>query len=81
MTLQRRILILVCAAALLAAVGALAVVRASSRADEKNQARAGGPRITRGEVSLTPRRRRPADRVPEHGLGPAPRRARHRPGR
>ncbi|MFE9841884.1 TolB family protein [Streptomyces goshikiensis] len=54
MTLKRRILILVCAAALLAAVGALAVVRASSRADEKNQARAGGPRITRGEVSLTP---------------------------
>ncbi|WP_327280040.1 MULTISPECIES: hypothetical protein [unclassified Streptomyces] len=54
MTLQRRILILVCAVVLLAAVGVLAVVRASSRADEKNQTQAGGPQIDRGEVSLTP---------------------------
>ncbi|MEU9175553.1 hypothetical protein AB0C90_01545 [Streptomyces sp. NPDC048550] len=54
MTLQRRILILVSAVALLAAVGVLAVVRASSRAEEKNQTRAGGPQITRGEVTLAP---------------------------
>ncbi|MEW2418863.1 hypothetical protein AB0953_35065 [Streptomyces sp. NPDC046866] len=54
MTLQRRILILVCAAVLLAAVGVLAVVRASSRADEKNHPRAGGPQIRRGAVSLAP---------------------------
>lgn len=54
MPLQRRILILVSVVALLAAVGVLAVVRASSRADEKNQARPGGPPVTRGEVSLTP---------------------------
>lgn len=54
MTLQRRILILVSAVVLLAAVGVLAVVRASSRAEEKNQAQAGGPQITRGEVSLVP---------------------------
>ncbi|MEU6865145.1 hypothetical protein ABZ924_17975 [Streptomyces sp. NPDC046876] len=54
MTLQRRILILVCAVVLLAAVGVLAVVRASSRADEKNQPQAGGPQISRGTVSLAP---------------------------
>ncbi|WP_030868765.1 TolB family protein [Streptomyces sp. NRRL F-2747] len=54
MTLQRRILILVSAVLLLAAVGVLAVVRASSRADEKNQTQAGGPQITRGEVTLAP---------------------------
>lgn len=44
MTLQRRILILVSAVVLLAAVGVLAVVRASSRAEEKNQTRAAGRR-------------------------------------
>ncbi|MCY0938656.1 TolB-like translocation protein [Streptomyces sp. H34-S4] len=54
MPLKRRILILVCAVVLLAAIGALAVVRASSRADEKNQAQAGGPAITPGAVSLAP---------------------------
>ncbi|MCX5380736.1 hypothetical protein [Streptomyces sp. NBC_00091] len=54
MTLKRRILILVTAVLLLAAVGVLAVVRASSRAEEKNQARAGGPQVTRGAVSLAP---------------------------
>ncbi|MCY0960390.1 TolB family protein [Streptomyces sp. H27-H5] len=52
MTLQRRILILVSAVVLLAAVGALAVVRASTRAEEKNRTRAGGPPVSRGEVSL-----------------------------
>ncbi|MEU7551438.1 hypothetical protein AB0B01_03575 [Streptomyces sp. NPDC044571] len=54
MTVQRRILILVCAVVLLAAVGVFAVVRASSRADQKDQPQAGGPQITRGEVSLAP---------------------------
>ncbi|WP_405977348.1 TolB family protein [Streptomyces sp. NBC_00158] len=54
MTLQRRILILVTAVLLLAGVGVFAVVRASSRAAEKDQARAGGPEVTRGEVSLAP---------------------------
>ncbi|MER6214294.1 hypothetical protein ABT213_09555 [Streptomyces sp. NPDC001674] len=52
MTLQRRILILVTAVVLLAAVGVLAVLRAGSRADEKDQARPGGPRVTPGAVSL-----------------------------
>ncbi|RST07693.1 hypothetical protein EF910_04345 [Streptomyces sp. WAC07149] len=54
MTLQRRILILVTAVLLLAGVGVFAVVRASSRAAEKDRARAGGPQVTRGEVSLAP---------------------------
>ncbi|MER5728235.1 TolB-like translocation protein [Streptomyces sp. NPDC002138] len=54
MTLQRRILILLTAVLLLAGVGVAAVVRASSRADEKNREQAGGPRITPGHVSLTP---------------------------
>ncbi|MCX4782332.1 TolB family protein [Streptomyces sp. NBC_01264] len=52
MPLQRRILILVSAVVLLAAVGALAVVRASARAGEKDRVQTGGPAITRGEVSL-----------------------------
>ncbi|MGW6707601.1 TolB family protein [Streptomyces sp. NPDC054956] len=54
MPLKRRILILVSAVVLLAAIGALAVVRASSRAEEKNQARPGGPSVTRGDISLAP---------------------------
>ncbi|MFD9333292.1 TolB family protein [Streptomyces sp. NPDC060028] len=54
MTLRRRILILTCAVVLLAAVGVLAVVRASSRADEKDRPQAGGPQITRGGLTLTP---------------------------
>ncbi|MEV6953074.1 hypothetical protein [Streptomyces sp. NPDC051183] len=54
MTLQRRILILVVAVLLLAGVGVVAVVRASSRADEKNRAQAGGPAVHEGRVSLAP---------------------------
>lgn len=54
MTLQRRILILATAVVLLAAVGVLAVQRASSRADARNQTQAGGPQVTRGAVSLAP---------------------------
>lgn len=54
MTLQRRILILAAFVVLLAAVAVHSFVRASSRADEKNQPQAGGPQITRGAVSLAP---------------------------
>ncbi|OKK22203.1 hypothetical protein AMK16_03170 [Streptomyces sp. CB00455] len=54
MTLQRRILILAAALVLLAAVGALAFLRASSRAEAKDRAQAGGPQVTAGAVSLAP---------------------------
>ncbi|MEW2135851.1 hypothetical protein AB0892_04460 [Streptomyces sp. NPDC005409] len=54
MTFQRRLLILVTAVVLLAAVGVLAVQRASSRADEKDRAREGGPGIVSGPVVLAP---------------------------
>ncbi|MFJ9338887.1 TolB family protein [Streptomyces sp. NPDC101733] len=54
MTLKRRILILVAAVAVLAAVGVLAFARASSRAQEKDRARPGGPRVTEGRVTLAP---------------------------
>jgi hypothetical protein len=54
MTLQRRILVLVVAVLLLAGIGVVAVVRASTRADEKNRVQAGGPAVARGEVSLAP---------------------------
>lgn len=54
MTLRRRILILATAVVLLAAVAVTALVRASSRADEKNRTRADGPQVTRGAVSLDP---------------------------
>ncbi|UQX04302.1 hypothetical protein [Streptomyces sp. RerS4] len=54
MTLRRRILILATAVVLLGAVGVFAVLRASSRAAEKDRAQDGGPRVTRGEVALAP---------------------------
>lgn len=54
LTPRRRMLILVSAVVLLAVVGVLAFVRASSRADEKNHARAGGPAVSHGEVTLAP---------------------------
>lgn len=54
MTARRRILILVTAVVLLTVVGVLAFVRASSRADEKDHARAGGPAVSHGEVGLAP---------------------------
>ncbi|MET9699372.1 TolB-like translocation protein [Streptomyces sp. NPDC006529] len=54
MTLQRRILILLTAVLLLAGIGVVSVVRASSRAEEKNREQAGGPRVTPGHVALTP---------------------------
>uniref|UniRef100_A0AAU2K4Q5 TolB-like translocation protein n=1 Tax=Streptomyces sp. NBC_00049 TaxID=2903617 RepID=A0AAU2K4Q5_9ACTN len=52
MTVRSRILILAAVVALLAAVGVSAVQRASSLAEEKNRARAGGPQVTRGAFSL-----------------------------
>ncbi|MFE7182591.1 TolB family protein [Streptomyces erythrochromogenes] len=54
MTLQRRILIFAAALAVLTAVGLLAVLRASSAAEQKDRTRADGPRTARGEVSLAP---------------------------
>ncbi|MFB7170974.1 TolB family protein [Streptomyces sp. NPDC056254] len=54
MTLQRRILIFAATLAVLTAVGLTAVLRASSAADEKDRARADGPRTGSGEVSLAP---------------------------
>lgn len=54
MTLQRRMPILAVVLVLLAAVAVGSVLRASSRADEKDRARDGGPRVSRGAVSLVP---------------------------
>ncbi|MDX3537806.1 hypothetical protein PV721_26270 [Streptomyces sp. MB09-01] len=54
MTFQRRILLLATAVLLLTAVGMLAVLRASSRAEEKDHAQAGGPSLSEGTVSLEP---------------------------
>ncbi|WP_327411945.1 TolB family protein [Streptomyces sp. NBC_01233] len=56
MTFQRRILLLATAVLLLTAVGVLAVLRASSRVEEKDHAQAGGPRVSEGAVSLDPGR-------------------------
>ncbi|MEW2124902.1 TolB family protein [Streptomyces sp. NPDC058369] len=57
MTLRNRILVLVCALVVLAGVAVASVLHASARADRRNQARPGGPRITAGPVSLTASRR------------------------
>ncbi|MEU8462123.1 hypothetical protein [Streptomyces sp. NPDC029003] len=54
MTPRRRILILVTAVVLLTVVGVFAFARASSRAEEKNQPRAGGPAVSHGAVTLAP---------------------------
>ncbi|MFF3171132.1 TolB family protein [Streptomyces sp. NPDC057900] len=53
MTLRNRILVLACALVVLAGVAVASVLHASARADRRNQARPGGPRITAGPVSLT----------------------------
>ncbi|MET7826584.1 TolB-like translocation protein [Streptomyces sp. NPDC005386] len=53
MTLRNRILVLVCALVVLAGVAVASVWHASARADRRNQARPGGPRISAGPVSLT----------------------------
>ncbi|MET8133736.1 TolB-like translocation protein [Streptomyces sp. NPDC006290] len=57
MTLRTRILVLVCALVVLAGVATASVLHASARAERRNQAQPGGPRITAGPVSLTDSRR------------------------
>ncbi|WEO97806.1 PD40 domain-containing protein [Streptomyces sp. FXJ1.172] len=52
MTSRRRVLILVSAVAVLAAIGLASVLHASARADRRNQVQAGGPRVTPGTVTL-----------------------------
>ncbi|MFF7973899.1 TolB family protein [Streptomyces sp. NPDC007905] len=53
MTVRTRILILLSAVAVLAAVGLASVLHASARADRRNHPQAGGPKITSGTVTLT----------------------------
>ncbi|MER6067611.1 TolB-like translocation protein [Streptomyces sp. NPDC001817] len=53
MTVRNRVLILIAAVAVLAAVGLASVLHASARADRRNQAQADGPRVTAGAVTLT----------------------------
>ncbi|MEV6111712.1 TolB-like translocation protein [Streptomyces sp. NPDC052109] len=53
MTVRNRVLILVAAVAVLTAVGLASVLHASARADRRDQAQAGGPRVTPGTVTLT----------------------------
>ncbi|MGW7524028.1 TolB family protein [Streptomyces sp. NPDC054783] len=53
MTVRNRVLILVAAVAVLAVVGVASVLHASARADRRDQAQAGGPRVTAGAVTLT----------------------------
>ncbi|MFJ8015532.1 TolB family protein [Streptomyces sp. NPDC096339] len=54
MSLRRRILILAAVVSVLAVIAGLSFLRAADRAEQKNQAQAGGPEIIRGELSLTP---------------------------
>ncbi|MEU6670289.1 TolB-like translocation protein [Streptomyces sp. NPDC046727] len=53
MTVRNRVLILVSAVAVLAAVGLASVLHASARADRRDHEQAGGPRVTSGKVTLT----------------------------
>ncbi|MFI9254269.1 TolB family protein [Streptomyces sp. NPDC053069] len=53
MTVPSRILILVAAVAVLAAVGLASVLHASARADRRDREQAGGPRVTAGAVTLS----------------------------
>ncbi|MCF3133293.1 TolB family protein [Streptomyces olivochromogenes] len=53
MTVRTRILILLGAVAVLAAVGLASVLHASARADRRDHTQAGGPRVTSGKVTLT----------------------------
>ncbi len=52
MTVRSRVLVFVCAIAVLAAVATASVLHAAARADRKTQAQPGGPRITAGRVAL-----------------------------
>ncbi|MFF3312224.1 TolB family protein [Streptomyces sp. NPDC002952] len=53
MTLRSRILVLALALLVLAGVATASVLHASDRADRRDRARPGGPRITAGPVALT----------------------------
>jgi hypothetical protein len=53
MTLRSRILILLSALAVLAAIALASVLHASARAERRDHAQAGGPKITPGTVTLT----------------------------
>ncbi|MCS0605214.1 TolB-like translocation protein [Streptomyces sp. LP11] len=53
MTVRTRVLILVSALAVLAAVGLASVLHASARADRRDHVQAGGPKVTPGPVTLT----------------------------
>ena len=53
MTVRNRILILLSAVVALAAVAVASILHASARADRKDQAQPGGPRVTSGTVTLT----------------------------
>jgi hypothetical protein len=57
MTVRNRVLILAAAVAVLAAVALASVLHASARADRRDRAQAGGPRVTAGPVTLTGRGR------------------------
>ncbi|MGW1593023.1 TolB family protein [Streptomyces sp. NPDC002343] len=52
MSVRNRVLVLVAAVAVLAAVGLAAVLHASARAERREHTQAGGPRVTSGAVSL-----------------------------
>ncbi|MGW2812123.1 TolB family protein [Streptomyces sp. NPDC001415] len=54
MTLRNKILVLVAALAVLAAVATASVLHAAGREDRKNQTQSGGPPVAAGKVSLTP---------------------------
>ncbi|MFB7505471.1 TolB family protein [Streptomyces broussonetiae] len=53
MTTRNRVLILVSAVAVLAAIGLASVLHASARADRRNHVQAGGPSVAPGTVTLT----------------------------
>ncbi|MFF7471744.1 TolB family protein [Streptomyces sp. NPDC008092] len=53
MTLRSRLLILLSALAVLAAVALASVLHASARAERRDHTRAGGPKVTPGTVTLT----------------------------
>ncbi|MYS45476.1 TolB-like translocation protein [Streptomyces sp. SID5998] len=53
MTARNRILILLAAVLALAGVAVTSVLHASARADRRDEAQAGGPRVTPGKVTLT----------------------------
>ncbi|MBW8793538.1 MAG: TolB-like translocation protein [Streptomyces sp.] len=57
MTLRSRLLILLSALAVLAAVALASVLHASARAERRDHTRAGGPKVTPGTVTLTARGR------------------------